>query len=114
MFSGLARQWRTRSAKNIIRHVIRHVEAAFCKGTFCRGGFQTKPARKPAKPNQPESQPGAKPYCNTLPGSLLYVLYVLYLTRQRPLFPSSLLYVLYVLYILYARKFVVYVLHRAM
>ena len=37
------------------------------------------------------------------PGSLLYVLYVLYLTRQaaeHPLFPSSLLYVLYVLYIL--------------
>ena len=35
------------------------------------------------------------------PGSLLYVLYVLYLTRQateHPLSPSSLLYVLYVLY----------------
>ena len=50
------------------------------------------------------------------PGSLLYVLYVLYLTRQAaepPLSPSSLLYVLYVLYILYARKFVAYVLYRA-
>ena len=35
------------------------------------------------------------------PGSLLYVLYVLYLTRQateHPLSPGSLLYVLYVLY----------------
>ena len=51
-----------------------------------------------------------------LSGSLLYVLYVLYLTRQAaepPLSPGSLLYVLYVLYILYARKFVVYVLYRA-
>ena len=50
------------------------------------------------------------------PGSLLYVLYVLYLTRQAaepPLSPRSLLYVLYVLYTLYARKFVVYVLYRA-
>ena len=48
------------------------------------------------------------------PGSLLYVLYVLYLTRQaaeHPLSPGSLLYVLYVLYVLYARKFVVYVLY---
>ena len=36
------------------------------------------------------------------PGSLLYVLYVLYLTRQateHPLFPGSLLYVLYMLYL---------------
>ena len=36
------------------------------------------------------------------PGSLLYVLYVLYLTRQateHPLSPGSLLYVLYVLYL---------------
>ena len=36
------------------------------------------------------------------PGSLLYVLYVLYLTRQateHPLLPGSLLYVLYVLYL---------------
>ena len=41
------------------------------------------------------------------PGSLLYVLYVLYLTRQAaepPLSPGSLLYVLYVLYVLYARN----------
>ena len=53
---------------------------------------------------------------STLPSSLLYVLYVLYLTRQAaepPLSPGSLPYVLYVLYILYARKFVVYVLYRA-
>ena len=49
------------------------------------------------------------------PGSLLYVLYVLYLTRQpteHPLSPGSLLYVLYVLYT-YARKSVLYVLYRA-
>ena len=41
------------------------------------------------------------------PASLLYVLYVLYLTRQAaepPLSPASLLYVLYVLYVLYARN----------
>ena len=41
------------------------------------------------------------------PSSMLYVLYVLYLTRQateHPLSPSSLLYVLYVLYTLYARN----------
>ena len=49
------------------------------------------------------------------PASLLYVLYVLYLTRKAaepPLSPSSLLYVLYVLYTLYARN-VLYMLYRA-
>ena len=64
--------------------------------------------------------------CPLFPGSLLYVLYVLYLTRQptehplfarqpteHPLSPGSLLYVLYVLYTLYALQNVVYVLYKA-
>ena len=45
-----------------------------------------------------ECQPAEHPLS---PGSLLYVLYVLYLTRQateHPLSPGSMLYVLYVLY----------------
>ena len=69
-------------------------------------GHATCPALKPRQAAEPPQSPG----------SLLYVLYVLYLIRQAaesPLFPSSLLYVLYVLYILYARKSVVYVLYRA-
>ena len=44
----------------------------------------------------------AKPLNSHSPASLLYVLYVLYLTRQAaepPLSPASLLYVLYVLYL---------------
>ena len=75
-------------------------------------GRATCPALKPRQAAEPP----------LFPGFLLYVLYVLYLTRQAaepplshvlyltrqaaepPLSPGSLLYVLYVLYILYARN----------
>ena len=64
-----------------------------------------------AKPLNIHSPPAAEH-----PGPLLYVLYVLYLTRQaaeHPLSPGPLLYVLYVLYTLYALQNVVYVLYKA-
>ena len=53
----------------------------------------------PGNAARTECQPAEHPLS---PGSLLYVLYVLYLTRQateHPLPPGSLLYVLYVLYL---------------
>ena len=61
--------------------------------------FMQKPCKTMQNAARTERQP-AEPSLS--PGSLLYVLYVLYLTRQateHPLSPGSLLYVLYVLYL---------------
>ena len=80
-------------------------------GAGSAGGFYAGRGRHQAEPSQ---SPGPLLYVLYVlyltrqatehplsPGSLLYVLYVLYLTRQateHPLFPRSLLHVLYVLY----------------
>ena len=80
----------------------------------CHEKKQAVPHAKTAKPCKKQAVPHAKTMQNAArterqpaepslsPGSLLYVLYVLYLTRQateHPLSPGSLLYVLYVLYL---------------
>ena len=82
-------------------------------GQVARPGFYARRGRHQAA--EPSQSPGPLLYVLYVlyltrqatehplsPGSLLYVLYVLYLTRQateHPLFPGSLLYVLYVLYL---------------
>ena len=88
-----------------------HWQKKACCSPPPTGGLEFFSGKNPdlgAGSNAGQARPGfyarrtTKPNPHSPPGSLLYVLYVLYLTRQateHPLSPGSLLYVLYVLYL---------------
>ena len=88
-------------AKNKLFHVSCKKNKLFhmsCKKTSCSAccKHHAKTMQNAARTERQPAEPSLSP------GSLLYVLYVLYLTRQateHPLSPGSLLYVLYVLYL---------------